>query len=100
MARVSLIRATGKLIEYQSRAQAGTLTQNALRAGFAAAAIEEREVTEAEWAVIRDQWIDKPARDAKAAGLAARDAKAVTARADLNLSPAQWQILKDALGLS
>jgi hypothetical protein len=45
---------TGKLIEMQSHATAGTLIQNALNAGYRKDDITEQEVTAAEWAVVLD----------------------------------------------
>ena len=52
--RVCVEKSTGKLIEMQSAATAGTLIQNALNAGFAEADIEEKEVTPEEWQAIQD----------------------------------------------
>ena len=49
MPRVCLVRATGKLIEYQSDATAGTLLRNAVSGGYLEADVEERVVTEAEY---------------------------------------------------
>jgi hypothetical protein len=43
---------TGKLIEMQSHATAGTLIQNALNAGYKKDDVTEKEVTAAEWAVV------------------------------------------------
>ena len=43
---------TGKIIEMQSHATAGTLIANAERAGFRRDAIEEREVTPVEYAAL------------------------------------------------
>ena len=54
--RISIYKATGKLIEMQSAATEGTLIQNALNAGLDAADIEEREITEAEWADPLASW--------------------------------------------
>lgn len=45
---------SGKLIEMQSDATAGTLIQNAINAGFVEADIEEKEVTQAEFQAIMD----------------------------------------------
>jgi hypothetical protein len=44
----------GKLIEMQSEATKGTLTKNALNAGYKIGDIEEKEVSESEWSSIID----------------------------------------------
>lgn len=74
-------RATGKLIESQQSGGVippGTLTRNAVAAGYAAADIEEVEVTAAEWAAIKQEWIDGPAA-AQRAALPDPDAELATA---------------------
>ena len=57
--RICIQKSTGKLIEMQSAATEGTLIQNALSAGFSPDDIEEREITEAEWADPNAPW-NKP----------------------------------------
>jgi hypothetical protein len=52
--RVCIDKSTGKLIEMQSDAIAGTLILNAINAGFAEPDIEEKEVTQEEWQAIQD----------------------------------------------
>lgn len=52
--RVAIQISTGKLLEGQSDATPGTLTKNAIAAGVAARDVEEREVTEEEFAVLLD----------------------------------------------
>ena len=52
--RVCIEKSTGRLIEMQSDATAGTLIQNAINAGFIEADIEEKEITQAEWQAIQD----------------------------------------------
>lgn len=47
--RICRIIATGKIIEMQSHAAPGTLIANAVSAGFAANAVEESAVTQAEY---------------------------------------------------
>ena len=59
-------KATGRLLEYQSAATPGTCTANAVSSGILAEAVEEREVTDAEWAVIREEHIDRPVREQQA----------------------------------
>jgi hypothetical protein len=55
MYRICLEKATGKLIEMQSgEAELGTLKQNAIRAGYAEANIEEKYVTGEEFQAILD----------------------------------------------
>jgi hypothetical protein len=43
---------TGKLIEMQSHATAGTLIQNAINAGYKKDDVTEKEVTAAEWSAV------------------------------------------------
>lgn len=47
--RVCVLKSNNRLLEMQSDARAGTLTANALLAGFAQSEIEEREVTQQEY---------------------------------------------------
>lgn len=48
--RATIQKSTGKLIEFQSGdAPLGTLTQNAINAGFPAGDVEEKYITEAEF---------------------------------------------------
>jgi len=54
--RICIQKSTGKLIEMQSDATEGTLIKNALSAGFLPDDIEEREITEAEWADPNALW--------------------------------------------
>ena len=55
MPRVAIIKSTGALLEYQSGvAPSGTLLQNAINAGFNAADIEEKVITDAELQVLFD----------------------------------------------
>ena len=65
MARICIVKATGKLIEYQGSADAGTLISNAVNGGYVANEIEERVVTPDEWAIIKEDQIDKPAKEKK-----------------------------------
>src|SRR5258708_5628058 len=53
--RICILKATGKLLEMQSDATEGTLIQNAVNAGFAAADIEERVVTPEQYAILIPQ---------------------------------------------
>lgn len=62
--RVCIEKETGKLIEYQSgNASLGILTQNAINAGYKEKDVEEKYVTPEEWAQIRFEQIEKPAKD-------------------------------------
>jgi len=54
--RICIVKATGKLIEMQSSATEGTLIKNALNSGFSPDDIEEREITEVEWADPNAPW--------------------------------------------
>ena len=55
--RVSIVKATGKLVEMQSggstQSHLDTLTQNAIRAGYKAKDIEVKFISDAEWSVMR-----------------------------------------------
>lgn len=57
--RICINKLTGKLIEMQSDAPEGFLIKNALSAGFLPDDIEEREITEEEWADQNAPW-NKP----------------------------------------
>ena len=64
------VRATGKLIESQQSQGTiapGTLMDNAVAAGFVAADVEVVEVTPAEWAAVKKEWLDDPAEAARLA---------------------------------
>ena len=50
--RICVVKATGKIIEMQSDATAGTLIGNAVSAGYFLADIEEQEVTPAAYAAM------------------------------------------------
>lgn len=50
--RVSIQTSTGRVLEMQSDATAGTLIDNAVGAGFVKDDIEEREVTQAEYTAL------------------------------------------------
>ena len=62
-ARVCVEKATGKLLEYQSAATPGTLLRNAMAAGLDVSTVEERDVTPQEWAMLKEEQLDKPARE-------------------------------------
>ena len=87
--RVCLERATGKLLEYQSRMDEGTCLKNWVtnnpQLGYTAADIVERELTPAAWALMREEKIDKPERAAAAVREAERQVKVSAIRAKLVL---------------
>ena len=87
--RVCLERATGKLLEYQSRMDEGTCLKNWVtnnpQLGYVASDIEERELTPAAWALMREEKIDKPERAAAAVREAERQVKVSAIRAKLVL---------------
>ena len=95
--RVCLEKSTGKLVEMQSDPRQGTLIQNAINAGYTQADVEEKEVTADEWAAIKEQWIDAPAREWQAQQEAARQEKEQAVKSKLGLSDDDWANLKDAL---
>ena len=71
--RVLLEKGTGRLIEYQSHATAGTLLRNAEVAGIDLSTVEELEVSNQEWAAIRETQLDAPARAKNAVKQAKRN---------------------------
>jgi len=50
--RICTVKSTGKIIEAQSCATAGTLIRNAVGAGYAKADVEERDIAESEYAIL------------------------------------------------
>ena len=96
-ARVVVEKATGKLIEYQSDASPGTLTANAVSAGYAADAVVEREVTDPEWTVLRRQWIEVPDAQAQEVKATATHTALLVVLNKLGLTEADFAILQDAL---
>lgn len=96
--RVCIEKATGKLIEMQSgNAPLGTLTKNAVNAGYDVNDVEEKYVNDAEWAAIKDTWITQPAKVKAAEKEAARKITESDIRQKLNLSEKEFKDLKEAL---
>ena len=94
--RVCLEKSTGKLIEYQSGdAPLGTLIQNALNSGYTD--VEEKYVTEEEWQVIKEEQIDKPAREKAKEKEVERKQKENKIKQKLNLSDDDFNDLKEAV---
>jgi len=55
MDRITIQKSTGKIIEYQSgNAELGTLTQNAINAGYAEADVEEKYIEYSDYKVLVD----------------------------------------------
>jgi hypothetical protein len=74
--RICTEKSTGKILEMQSYATEGTLVQNAVNAGYVAEDVEEKVITNAEWATLNapsQEEID--AQAATAARLAVLDSK-------------------------
>ena len=92
--RASFETSTGKLLEYQSRATAGTLTQNALRAGYTESQIEERDLSEDEWQAVYEDQILKPAEEQQKANLETRNSAKQKLK-DLGLTEAEMEALFD-----
>lgn len=88
---------TGKLIEYQSNATEGTLIQNAVNSGYDINDIEERNITYNEWKIIKEEQIDKPAREAKSQEKQDKKQKEQKIKQKLSLSDQEFIDLKDAL---
>ncbi len=98
--RVCLEKSTGKLIEFQTgNAAHGTLIQNAVNSRYDANNIEEKIVTDQEWALIKDKWIDQPVRDEEAQKEADKLNKKNKIKQKLGLNDNDFNDLKGALGL-
>lgn len=98
--RVCLEKSTGKLIEYQSgNAPLGTLTKNAENAGYKSQDILEKYITNEEWKVIKEEWIDKPVDEEAKKKEEERKQKEEKIKQKLNLSEMEWKDLKEALRL-
>ena len=96
--RVCLNKTTGKLIEYQSGdALLGILTQNAVNSGYKSEDVEEKYITKEEWLVIKEEQIDRPAREEKIRKEQERKEKEERVKIKLNLSNNDFKDLKDAL---
>ncbi len=96
--RVCLEKSTGKLIEYQSGdAPLGTLTQNAINAGYKASDVIEKYVTPAEWQQIKQTQIDKPAQDLAKQKELERQMKEQLIKEKLKLNDEDFKNLKEAL---
>lgn len=96
--RICIEKTTGKLIEYQSGdAPLGTLKQNAVNAGYNENAVEEKYVAQSEWWSIREEQIDRPAREKAAQEELLRQQKEQEIQAVLGLTNIDFQKLKDVL---
>ena len=96
--RVCLEKSTGKLIEYQSGdAPLGTLTKNAINAGYKEKDVEEKYVTNEEWKIIEQEQIIKPAQEKAKQKEIERKQKENKIKLKLGLSEADWEDLKEAL---
>lgn len=88
MMRICIQKSTGRLIESQSDATAGTLIANAISAGFSSSDVEERIVSMTDWQVMLDAQKPAPAVDKRALAI---DALMVKTAAD----PLAPQAVKD-----
>lgn len=96
--RVSFEKSTGKLIEYQSDdAPLGTLTQNAINSGYKKEDIEEKYITKEEWQIIKEEQIEKPAKEKAKQKEQARKEKENTIKQKLGLTDKDFKDLKEAL---
>ena len=95
--QVCLDKDTGALVEYQSHATPGTCTRNAVASGLKATDIVERDVTQAEWASIRQAQIDAPAEAKRETEEALRQTKADALQQKLGLSAKEFEDLREAL---
>ena len=95
---VILEKATGRLIEYQSAdGNLDTMLKNANNMGYAESEVEITYISKAEWEVIREEQIDKPARERKEQIARERKQKAEIIKQKLNLTDKDLQDLKEAL---
>lgn len=98
--RVCLDRISGALIEYQSgNAPLGTLTLNAVRAGYKEKDVEEKYVTREEWNQINDEQILQPIRDKEEEKKQNMEAKKELVKDKLGLNNKEFSDLKQSLGL-
>lgn len=96
--RVCIEKSTGKLIEYQSGdAQLETLTNNAISAGYKKEDVEEKYVTKKEWSKIKEEQLDKPAREKQEKKEQERKQKEDKIKTKLGLSDKDFNDLKEAL---
>ena len=95
--QVCLHKGTGRLLEYQSGGITGTCTANLIAAGIPKGQIQERVITASEWAVLREEQLETPARVEREAKKAQRAILAATLQTKLSLSPKEFADLKEAL---
>lgn len=95
---VCIEKSTGKLIEYQSSATKGTLTENAINQGYKKKDIEEREVSQQEWLIIKEEKIDKPAKEKEKEKEQKQKEKEILIKQKLSLTDNDFANLKEALG--
>ena len=96
--RVCLEKSTGKLIEYQSGdAPLGTLTKNAVNAGYAESDVEEKYVTSGEWAVIRESQIETPRKIKENEDKKDIEKAVSEIKQKLGFTDKEWNALKKAL---
>jgi len=96
--RICIEKNTGKLIEYQSGdAPLGTLTKNALSAGYKLENIEEKYITYEDWLKIRDKQIIKPAKERDKQKNENKKLKEEKIREKLKLSKEDFNDLKEAI---
>lgn len=98
--RVCIEKATGKLIEMQSFPTPGTLLKNAAAAGLKPADLAEKEVTPEEWAILKEKWIDSPAREKAEARLLIKQEAQAVIQQRLGLDNEEWKLLQLALAES
>jgi len=96
--RVCIEKSTKKLIEYQSdNAPLGTLTQNAINAGYDKKDVEEKYVTTKEWEKIKYDNIIKPIQEQKQQKEIEKQAKKEIIKTKLNFNEDDFKNLKEAL---
>ncbi|HEC64378.1 MAG TPA: hypothetical protein ENI23_03705 [bacterium] len=95
MGRVLIRKLDGYPVEYQSgRAPLGTLMKNAINAGLDPDDYKEKYITPSDYAILAENKIHKPIKDAKKAK---KDAAIARLKIELNFKDKDFEDLKEAL---
>jgi hypothetical protein len=94
--KVSLYIPTGKLIEMSSSSHYNTLLINAVGSGYSAGDVEIKDVTPAEWEIIKYE-DEAPVREQQAQKETIRQDKEQAVKSKLGLNDKDWSDLKEVL---
>jgi hypothetical protein len=94
---ISIDKKTGKFIEHRTSNTSNTLIQEAVNMGYKAEDVELRIITPNEWLEIKENQIDKPARERKKAKEDEIKAKELEIKRKLNLTDKEFEDLKEVL---